>query len=94
MPLKLKLSDVIKDQMGGGHDVLKLENFKDDAAWNASSGDAKLNTLRRIVLILIQHGEEDAEALGGLLRVFNEADGRMEVRRDLYVANGADIIIN
>jgi hypothetical protein len=76
-----------------GADAVALVNFEDDAAWDALDPNARLAALRRALLVLIKHGDQNNEALGALLKTFEQAGEHTIVRRNLVVANGADIVL-
>lgn len=92
---KIKISNKVEGQeQPVAHEFARLERFKDNAAWNGLDSDAKLNELRGVVLTMLKSSASNDDALAALLRSFQEADGRMHLRRDLIVAQGADIIVS
>ncbi len=76
-------------------EVAAQNKVKDQAAWNALVDPAaKLEALRELVLLMMESAERDGEKLGKLFRTFGTEDGGQTVlRRNLVVANGADIVI-
>jgi hypothetical protein len=72
-----------------------LGPVKDKAQWDALAGpEAKLEALRQAVVVLIERGDQDNEALRKLFMTFDTDDGGQTVlRRNLVVANGANIVV-
>lgn len=77
-----------------GPDAAALAQVKEDANWDALDPNAKLASLRRAILVLMDRNEQDNDSLLGLLKTFVQDGERTVVRRDLVIGKGADIVID